>query len=645
MYVRASVTQVEFESIVFPPFRLEPGNARLWRGSEIVPLRGKTFGVLRYLVERHDQLVTRDELLSALWPDTHGAEALPRGCIHELREVLEDDTARPRFIETVGRRQGYRFIAPVTTNTYVDARPRPRAKRVTVATRVASVQRQPLVVGRTAEFARLDAAFERALDGERRLVFVTGEPGIGKTTLVDTFLGRLRRDHDVWSGWGQCVEQYGAGEAYLPVLEALGRLCRSADGERVIALLDRHAPMWLMQMPALLDSQRAEDLRRRVQGGDPERMVRELSDGLDALAAEKPLVLVIEDLQWSDYSTVDLVAALASRRESARLLFIATYRPADVVVSRHPVRVVKQQLQARGKCEDVLLGSLNAAEVGHYLTIRFAGNRFPQELDRAIYGNTDGNPLFVVNLLDYLVATGGIREADGLWRVTGDIHDVVKRVPDTLRALIEAQIDRLSEPEKHLLEAGSLAGDEYSSLHLAALLGEPAETIEDRCDELTRRSQFIRALGPLALPDGSTGARYGFLHTLYQKVFYERMSATRRARLHRRFAAELERRHAANRNGRDRSRAGDPFRAGRRGSARGSLCRESGAERESTRRAPRGHGSSCEGIATSRSTPSGSVACRPRAHARKSTPTTTMTPSPRAASAWARKPKGSWPAR
>lgn len=151
---------------------------------------------------------------------------------------------------------------------------------------------------RAAELQHLHGWLERALSGERHLIFVTGEPGIGKTTLVEAFLAQVAAEGTVWIGRGQCIEHYGAGEAYLPVLAALGRLCREPGGERLIALLNQYAPTWLVQMPALLSAADLEALQRKTAGATRERMLRELAEAMEALTTEQPLVLWLEDLHW-----------------------------------------------------------------------------------------------------------------------------------------------------------------------------------------------------------------------------------------------------------------------------------------------------------------------------------------------------------
>lgn len=189
---------------------------------------------------------------------------------------------------------------------------------------------------------------------------------------MEAFLTDLANEHEWWLGQGQCIEHYGAGEAYLPLLEALGRLGRGAGGPRFIELLSHHAPTWLAQMPALLTAAELETLQRKTQGATRERMLRELAEAVEQLAAERPVVLWVEDLHWSDTSTLDWLAFVARRRESARLLIIGTYRPVDVLVHGHPLRAVKQELQTRGYCAELPLDFLTEADIVEYLAVRFA---------------------------------------------------------------------------------------------------------------------------------------------------------------------------------------------------------------------------------------------------------------------------------
>jgi len=388
------------------------------------------------------------------------------------------------------------------------------------------------LVGRETALAQMQGWLRRAMGGERQVVFVTGEAGIGKTTLVEAFLQRVKRDSNVWIGQGQCLEQYGAGEAYLPVLEAVSRLCQEPGRAGLVGLLRRHAPTWLQQMPWLIDEADRENLQREVIGATRDRMMREMAEALEALTSKTPLVLVLEDLHWSDYSTLDLVSYLARLRKPAQLLLIATYRPVEVTLSEHPLKVVKQELQARRQCEELPLEYLNQEAVREYLTRRFSQPEFPAAFTTLLRERTDGNPFFLVNAVDYLQAEGSIAERDGQWRLTVALAELEVGVPENIRQMIERQIERLDRGQQRALEVAAVAGAEFPAAVIAVGLEQGLTQIEEHCEELERRHQFLRATGVSLLPNGLVTARYGFTHALYQEVLYRRVAAGRRARLH-----------------------------------------------------------------------------------------------------------------
>ena len=220
-----------------PAIRIEAENEWAWRGERRMELAPRAFAVLRHLVQSPGRLITKEELLTAVWRDTIVSDAALSSCIRDLRKALGDSSGAPRYIQTVHRR-GFRFIGPVAPPTLVvspEGSPAPEveshpqsAAAITAPPRTIST-----LVGREAELAHLHARLAAALNGQRQLVFVTGEAGIGKTALVEMFLAEVGEANALRIGWGQCVEQYGAGEAYLPVLEALGRLGRAAGGEQL----------------------------------------------------------------------------------------------------------------------------------------------------------------------------------------------------------------------------------------------------------------------------------------------------------------------------------------------------------------------------------------------------------------------------
>ncbi len=502
--------------LVFHPFRLDIANERLLRGGRPVPLTPKAFAVLRVLISRAGRLLTKNEILESVWAGTNVQDAVLKVCIREIRKALNDEARSPRYIETVHRR-GYRFIG-----------------RISGASRLVGTEPRPGFVGREEEVGQLRSWLERALRGERQVVFVTGEAGIGKTAVTETFLARAAGDPSIWVARGACLERYGAGEAYLPVLEALGRLSREAGGASLVALLRRHAPAWLVQMPALAGERERESIRHEIIGATRERMLREMGEAMEALTAVAPLILVLEDLHWTDYSTLDLIASLARRREPARLLLVGTYRPSEVRQSHHPLEAVKQELAMRRRCHELRLNYLTEHAVAQYLSARFPHACLPADLARAIHRRTGGNPLFMVNVVDYLISRNLMNLPGPALNMLPLLEAVESSVPENLQQMIEMQIGRVSPGEQALLEAASVAGLEFPAVAVAAGLDADPASVDETCAGLARRGQFLRPTGVGDLPDGTASSRYAFIHPLYQNVLYHRISLARRLQLHKR---------------------------------------------------------------------------------------------------------------
>jgi DNA-binding winged helix-turn-helix (wHTH) protein/predicted ATPase len=505
-------------SLSTAPVRLDLANERLWCGDQARVLRPKTFALLRYLVEHPEQLLTKATLLDALWPETAVSEVVLAVCMRELRRALGDDARTPRFIETVHRR-GYRFIGhlPVMHPS---------------ALHTAAAPPPPLLVGRVQALDALHRSLATALTGVRQILFVTGEAGLGKTMLVDTFLATVVDQGRLWIGRGQCLDHYGAGEAYLPVLEALERLCRGPGGPEVVEILRHQAPTWMVQMPGLVSPAELEGLQRRVLGTTQERMLRELAEALNVLAAARPLVLVLEDLHWSDYATLDALVTLARRREPARLLLLGTYRPPDALQRGHPLHTAQHELHMHGQCAELSLTLLTEAAVADYLVVRFPDAQLPAGLARLVHQRTEGNPLFMVQVVEDWVRRGWLVQVDGHWTLQVGLAALAVTVPEGLRQMLEQHLDRLSPMEQQVLEVGSVAGTTFSAAAVAAGLDAEVVQVEEWCSNLARRRQWLQADGEQSWPDGTVAGAYRFTHALYQEVAYTSLSAARRVQLH-----------------------------------------------------------------------------------------------------------------
>jgi DNA-binding winged helix-turn-helix (wHTH) protein len=278
---------------VFHSFRLDALNQCLWRGDQRLTITPKAFDVLRYLVENPGRLVTQEEILDALWPEACVNQEVVKKYVLAIRKVLGDRHHEPIFIETLPRR-GYQFIAPVAE----DAGGAPSAM---------SAIAESQIVGRDSASALLDGCLDKAMHGQRQIVFVGGEPGIGKTALVDAFHQRAARQPNVRIARGQCVEGFGGKEPYYPMLEALGQLLRDRNGAPVLQILTTQAPTWLVQFPSFVQAAQREALQREILGATRERMLREICEALESLTQTNPLIVVFEDLQWVDPSTLDLI--------------------------------------------------------------------------------------------------------------------------------------------------------------------------------------------------------------------------------------------------------------------------------------------------------------------------------------------------
>jgi len=524
---------------VFPPFRLDTLNQCLWRRTdtgqdERVSLSPKVFGVLRYLIENSGRLVTHHELLNALWPDTHVQPEVLKSHILEVRNALGDRAKNSTFVETLPRR-GYRFIAQVRETL---SAPPP----------VPPIPTQGVFVGRERPLRELHDSFRKALESQRQVVIVTGEAGIGKTALVDEFQRQVAVGALGMTARGQCVEGYGSKEAYYPVLEALGHLCKGSEGELVVQVLAKQAPTWLVQYPALLKREQRDMLEREIQGATHDRMLREIGEALETITSHVPLLLVLEDLQWVDASTVDLLSSLARRRGPAKLMLIGTYRSVDLVAADHPLKTVKQNLLVHQLCRELALEPLREADVAEYLAFEAAELAVPGGLAGLIYRHTEGNPLFMVATMDHMRDRGLIAIENATWQIKVPLETIDLEAPESLRQMIELQIERLSEEEQRVLEAASVAGVLFSTA-VGAVVDMAVERFEDSCERLSRRHQMLRRSYPEPSADGIAPDRYEcvqyeFLHALYREAFYRRQSPRRRAELHLHMGERLEALHA-----------------------------------------------------------------------------------------------------
>jgi DNA-binding winged helix-turn-helix (wHTH) protein/tetratricopeptide (TPR) repeat protein len=505
----------------FPPFRLDTLNHCLWKEdaqgkSEPVGLAPKTFDVLRHLVESGGRLVRHEELLDALWKDGNVQPEVLKGHILTIRAALGDDAQNPRFIET-HRGRGYRFIAGVD--------------HLAVANGAGTTRRRTAsFVGREREIDALRTALDCARSGKLAMVFVNGEPGMGKTTLINHFLDQVTDGSAARVVVGHAVESHGTSEPYFPIFEALTHLIKNDGKESAINTLLSTAPSWALQLPGLLSVERWASLQHLVGGPPRNRMLGEFCDFVEALTVALPMVVVLEDLHWADFSTIDLLTAIARRRSASKLLVIGTYRKENAMYNGHPIGELVQTLLPYDMCTELSLPPLSGSEVGNLIATEMTAEQvgFANFVTR----QAGGNPLFVSIILDHLIQRKFVEKLDAGWKLLIPANDMVFDAPITLANIVELQVQQLTADQQATLECASIFGASFDARNVASIGKADEWAVEQHLESLSRSSMFI-SRGDIEYAEHRLPfRRYLFRHAAYQAIFYERQLPTLRARRH-----------------------------------------------------------------------------------------------------------------
>ncbi len=416
---------------------------------------------------------------------------------------------------------------------------------VTRRIRAETAQRTAHVVGRSYELATLSQRWINATTRGGGFVMLSAEPGAGKTTIVRSFLHSLEAEPGTLVATGRCSERLGSGEPYLPFLEAFAELSGLTHGALVRAIIKSKAPTWFMQLfPASSTDSSFEQFRRELAGGSQERMRRELVDACEEIGRTYSLCIALEDLHWSDLATTELIAYLAKRIDSMRLLVLGTYRPSELLAGAHPLRPILLEMQGRGVALEIALECLSGKDVGTYIDLEFPGHRFPAAFGEWVYKKTEGSPLFMVDLLHYLVERRAIVEGTQ-WQLVRPIDALEGEVPASVRSMIERTIETLSEEQRQWLTAAAVQGETFDSLTLSEVSGLDELRLEEQLEILHRVHRLVMPVGEMEFPDGALTVRHKFVHVLYQDTLYQALTGKRKVLLHARVGDTLERHHGA----------------------------------------------------------------------------------------------------
>ena len=383
-------------------------------------------------------------------------------------------------------------------------------------------------VGREAEVRQLHSAFDNAMSGEGSLVMVVGEPGIGKTTICEQ-LGTYAKLRGGMTLVGHCYEEGSLSLPYLAFVEAMRSYVLGREPE---ALKEELGP------GASEVAHIVSEVRERVQveprpSGDPEedryRLIHAVSSFLRNASGVQPLVIVLEDLHDADRGTLDMLTHVARNLPGSRLMLVGTYR--DVEVDRsHPLSGVLAELRRVANFDRIGLRGLTADEVQRMMS-SIAGQDVPWSLSEAVYRQTEGNPLFVQEVLRYLVEQGHFARGDG-----GSRRETPPEMglPEGLRDVIGKRLSGLSDQCNSVLAVAAVIGREFS---LRVLHGVAGLTEEDLYAALEEAS----GVGVVE-ERSSVGAAvfFRFSHAFFRQTLYDETFAPRRIRLHQQVGQALE---------------------------------------------------------------------------------------------------------
>jgi class 3 adenylate cyclase len=373
-------------------------------------------------------------------------------------------------------------------------------------------------VGRERERERLREVWKEAVAGTAHLLFISGEPGIGKTRLVADLATELHADGEVVL-FGRCDEDLAI--PYQPFIEPFAALLDSSPALSAEHLAE-HAGLLARLHPSL--GARVGDAPPATADPESERQ-RTFDAAVDLLAraaAEHPVLLVLDDLHWATAPTLSLLRHVLRRATRSRLMIVGTYRDTDLDRA-HPLAAVLADLRSEGIGERMALSGLDAADVEAFVTAA-AGHALEadgRELAAALHAETEGNPLFVGEVLIDLAESGAIAQQDGRWSARGGVSTL--RLPQGLREVIGRRLSRLSDTTNRVLAVASVAGATFDVVTVEHV-HEPASEVLDALDAAV-------AAGIVAEDTARVG-NYTFTHALVRQTLLSELSNTRRLRFH-----------------------------------------------------------------------------------------------------------------
>lgn len=376
-------------------------------------------------------------------------------------------------------------------------------------------------VGREAELRQLQSLHAAAVGGSGSVVFISGEAGLGKTTVVEEFLDRIGNPPGtVWIGRGRGSERLAETDAFVPVYECLDLLAQGQDGSQLMQVMQSTAPGWYARIAPGADEARVTS---------QERLRREFVQLFEKLAQIRPVVLFFDDLHWADVSTCDLLAYLGTRIQTMRILILMAYRTAEVQRAQHPFLSLRISLDRAGTAQELPLALLTLDHTAQYLALHFPQNRFPDAFAALLQERTEGNPLFLTDLLRYLRDRRKLLEQDGHWQLERPLEELRQVIPSGVSNMIRVKLDQFTEADRHLLLCAAAQGMEFDSAVISQVLDRDAADVEERLRELAVVQGYLDLVGEPEFPNQTFSVRYRFVHVFYLDALLAMLAPTRRA--------------------------------------------------------------------------------------------------------------------
>jgi hypothetical protein len=472
-------------------FSIDRPNQLLWHGNSYTKLPPKVFQLLIYFRDNPRRILDYSELLDAVWQHESVQPEILKTYIKNLRRLLHDDALAPKFIET-RTRAGYCFIGVLPDHCDKSIAPSNH------------------LVGRDKASSALKTA-RAALDGpQKKVIFITGETGIGKTSLINDFLNSTSNNSDsVWRI--DCAPAKHVLFGFSPVRELI-RIVSTTPFVNTTA-------------------------------GDCMTEAEYLFRAIESQALLRPVVLVIENLQWADAATIETVSRLAFASSPAKLMILASSSASMTNDVRCLARTLMLDLLVHGLASELRLEALTSADVKS-LVLFNSSVALPRGALEAIEMYGAGNPLIISALVERMiiqVRESGHSDLIGvLSRYENEFELFQRTVPDVIRHSLELQLLSYGERASSILQCGSNSGTSFCAWGVSQVLGLQQLEVEEICKKICGNDQLLRESSLYVFPDGSVTPIYTFRHNIYARLILASQSHSQRDFVHQRFVLAVE---------------------------------------------------------------------------------------------------------